>query len=339
MRSVNLIYQICKILRPGVIACLLTLAAGCAAVGQKNTASGPVNGKSWSLSLPGNTLLPMAWIPSGTFTMGSPEDEKGRKPDEVQHRVTLTKSYWIGKTEVTARQWKAVTGMSLHDKVTRLLHDETLYDFDGKKQRIRDFMHFDQGSIDKIMANENDELPMYFVSWNEAMDFCKKLTEQEQARGNLPAGYIYTLPTEAQWEYACRAGNTGPTYASLSTGNLDQDLGPIAWYVKNSAEGYTGKGFGHPEAGPRNAGTKLPNKLGTQDMLGNLWEWCYDWYGLYTANAVTNPRGPATGSYRVNRGGSFGSGPNDERSANRAQNPPNEASAYRGFRIVLSTVQ
>ena len=167
--------------------------------------------------------------------MSSPESEKGAQGDQSpQITVTLTKGYWLGNTEVTIGQWKAITGLGIRDKVLKMLHDETLYDFEGKKQRIRDFMGFDQNNPDKIMANEDDHLPMYFISWNEAMDFCRKLTEQEQAKGRLPAGYEYTLPTEAQWEYACRAETTGPTL--LNWVMLKASL--IAWMVSppNSRE-------------------------------------------------------------------------------------------------------
>ena len=202
---------------------------------KKKSHQHPTPGKSWNLKLPTNTALPMSWIPPGKFVMGSPETETGRKADESpQTNVTLTKGYWIGKTEVTVAQWKAVTGLSLREKVIKLLNDETLYDFEGKKMRIRDYMGFDKNDPDKVMANEDDQLPMYFVSWNEAMAFCRKLTEKERAAGRLPIGYEYTLPTEAQWEYACRAGS------STFTGNLDS----MAWYGKNSAMGYMGRALG-----------------------------------------------------------------------------------------------
>jgi formylglycine-generating enzyme required for sulfatase activity len=301
------------------------------AQGKRMSPIHPIPGKSWALKLSANTALPMSWIPPGKFVMGSPETETGHKADESpQTNVTLTKGYWIGKTEVTVAQWRAVTGLSLRDKVIKLLNDETLYDFEGKKMRIRDYMGFDKNDPDKVMANEDDQLPMYFVSWNEAMDFCRKLTEKEQEAGRLPAAYEYTLPTEAQWEFACRAGS------ATFTGNLDS----MAWYGKNSALGYTGRTLGkNPLAGPRDVGGKLPNKWGMHDMLGNLWEWCRDWYGPYRGGDVTDPLGPTTGIDRVNRGGSWGSGPNDERPANRAKNPPNEDSAWRGFRIALCPVQ
>jgi sulfatase modifying factor 1 len=301
-----------------------------------NTVKKPVAGKPWDLPLSPKEVIPMSWIPAGTFVMGSPASETGRKADESpQTTVTLTKGYWLGQTEVTVGQWKAVTGMNVRDKANKLLNDTTHYDFNGKKMLIRDFMSFNKNEPDKILANENDQLPMYFVSWNEAMAFCRKLTEQEQAANRLPAGYEYTLPTEAQWEYACRAGTTGSIYKQ----NENNGTSLVAWYGANSFEGYTGKGLGNPTAGPRNVGSKLANKWEMHDMLGNLWEWCRDWYGPYPGGKVTDPAGPQTGTYRVNRGGSFGSGINDERSANRAQNPPNEDSAYRGFRVALCAVK
>ena len=298
------------------------------------SAGPPVAGKPWDLPLNDRVTIPMNWIPAGTFVMGSPDDETGRKSDEgPQTTVTLTKGYWMGKTEVTIGQWKAVTGMNVRDKAIKLLSDTTVYAFPGgKKATIREFMGFGKDDIDKILSHESDETPMYFVNWYEAMQFCKELTEQERAAHRLPTGYEYTLPTEAQWEYACRAGTTGAVYG--------ESTDAIAWYGANSYKGYTGKGLGNPSAGPHDAGSKLANQWGMQDMLGNIWEWCYDWYdAAYSGGHVTDPTGPATGSYKVNRGGSFGSGVYDERSAARAQNPPNEASAWRGFRIGLCAVR
>ena len=292
---------------------------------------GPIAGKPWDVLLDGKARLPMCWIPSGSFTMGSPASEVGRKADESpQMLVFLTKGYWLGRTEVTIGQWKAVMGRNVRQQAVKLLTDSTLYDFNGKKSTIRAFMGFGPNDTDKILSHENDETPMYFVSWYEAMDFCKRLTKQERAAHRLPAGYEYTLPTEAQWEYACRGGNTGPTYAATDS---------VAWYGANSFKGYTGKGQGTPNAGPHNAGSKPGNKWGMQDMLGNLWEWCSDWYGPYPGGRVTDPIGPGTGGFKVNRGGSFGSGVYDERSAARAQNPPNEESAWRGFRVALAAVK
>lgn len=296
-------------------------------------------GKSWNVALPDDSTLSMVWISPGKFTMGSPGSEPGRKTDEdPQYEVTITRGYWLGKTEVTIGQWKAVMGESFREHVIRMLHDETIYDFGGQKQKLREYMHFDPNDVDKIIANENDELPMYFVSWHDAMAFCMKLTEQEKAKKRLPKGYEYSLPTEAQWEYACRAGTTTATYAGdmVIEDNKAAVLENICWYGGNSAGGYEGRKLGRSQAGPRNVAVKEPNAWGLYDMPGNIWEWCMDWYGPYTAEDKKDPAGIVSGPGKINRGGSWGSGPNSERSATRASNPPAEKSAYRGFRIALS---
>ena len=279
---------------------------------------------------------------SRTFTMGSLVTEPGRKTDEgPQTAVTLTKGFWLGKTEVTIGAWRAVTGIGIREQVIRMLNDDIVYDFGGQQKTLRDFMGFQRNDPEKIMANTTDSIPMYFVSWNDAVNYCQLLTKQERAAGRLPEGYEYNLPTEAQWEFACRAGTSGATFNGpmvLQVSNAAV-LENISWYGGNSTKNYTGKGLGNAFAGPRNAGEKLANAWGLHDMYGNLWEWCRDWYGPYTGGKCIDPTGPVTGTGRVNRGGSWGSGAADERSANRAKNPQPEKSAYRGFRIALCPVQ
>jgi formylglycine-generating enzyme required for sulfatase activity len=295
----------------------------------------PQQGHAWNLPSSSNAAIEMIWIPAGTFNMGSPVSDPMSNSDErPQTQVTLTKGFWLGKTIFTIGQWKSATGLDVRGQLIKVIHDDTLYDLGGKKQTVRDFMRFSpDADPGKYLANEDQDLPMYFVSWNDAMDLCRKLNERERAAGRLPAGYEYNLPTEAQFEYACRAGTTDATYAL--------PLDKIAWYSGNSFQDYTGKGFsvsGH-KGGPRTVGQKQPNAWGLYDMVGNIWQWCRDWYGPLPGGNQTDPAGPATGTARVNRGGSFGSGANSERSATRAKNPPAEASAYRGFRLGLCPVQ
>jgi formylglycine-generating enzyme required for sulfatase activity len=321
-------------------AIFLLSLAGFAFLASNGGASNPapVAGSPWALPLSTGGELKMAWIAPGNFMMGSPTTEFGRHDDEAQFHVTLTHGYWIGATEVTVAEWRDLMGTDLRQHLTDVINDNTLYDFPNGKASIRDFMGMSRDvDVGKYLANEADDLPMYFTSWNDAMAFCAKLTERERQAGRLPAGYKYTLPTEAQWEYAARAGTTGATFAgSLAAGSATSVLDPIAWYVADSTSGYAGKSLGPTVAGPRTVATKQPNPWGLYDMNGNLWEWCADWYGPYPTGDVTDPTGPTTGTYRVNRGGSWGSGPADERSANRAKNPQPEASAWRGFRLALS---
>jgi formylglycine-generating enzyme required for sulfatase activity len=328
----------------GAVVCFSLLMSGDALSGSGETPALPQSGLPWSLPLTNRPSLQMVWIPPGKFLMGSPASETGRKPDEgPQTEVTLTRGFWLGRTMVTIAQWKSVMNLDVRGQLSKMLHDDTLYDLGGKKQTVRDYMRFgrDDDPGDHI-GGEAGDLPMYFVSWNDAMEFCQKLTARERTAGSLPPGYEYTLPTEAEWEYACRAGTSNATYAGpmVVDGRSAPVLDNLAWYSANSPDGYTGKGFNVSgrTGGPHPVAQKQPNDWGLYDMYGELWQWCRDSYGPYPGGSVTDPIGPPTGTDCVNRGGSFGSGPRDERSANRAKNPPAEASAYRGFRLALCPV-
>lgn len=337
--------EIIRVATAGLIFGAVVLCDGYASHRAMDSTPSPLMGRTWSLSLSNNAILDMVWIPPGSFLMGSPATEPLRKADEgPQTRVTLTKGFWLGKTMVTIGQWKSLTGLDVRGQLGRMLHDDTLYDLGGKRQTVRNFMRFSRDADPgKYLANEDDNLPMYFVSWNDATEFCKNLNDRERAAGRLPDGYEYNLPTEAQWEYACRAGTTDATHAGplVAEGRRAPVLDNIAWYDANSPDVYSGKGFNVSgrTGGPHAVAQKQANAWGLYDMSGNLWEWCRDWYGAYPGGSLTDATGPATGTDRVNRGGSFGSGPRDERSANRAKNPPAEASAYRGFRLALCPVQ
>ena len=201
--------------------------------------------------------LNLVKIPAGVFVMGSPSSEVGRNADEVQHRVRISRDFFLGKYEVTQRQWELVMGTN------------------------------------PSRFNGGDR-PVELVSSDDAMAFCRNLNEKTV--GSRPSGYVFCLPTEAQWEYACRADtrsalNSGKALTTKDVGcpNLDA----LAWYGGNSG--------GETHA----VGLKPPNQAGLYDMHGNVWEWCSDWYGAYPSGSVTDPRGADAGRYRVFRGGSW----------------------------------
>jgi formylglycine-generating enzyme required for sulfatase activity len=160
--------------------------------------------------------------------------------------------------------------------------------------------------------------PVETVSWEDAVAFCKKLSELPEEKA---AGRVYRLPTEAEWEYACRAGST----TRFGFGDSDSQLGPYALFDENSAR------TTHPVGG------KTSNAWGLYDMHGNVWEWCADWKDDYSTSAVTDPAGPATGSHRVLRGGSWLFEAAFCRSADRYRSAPSNRDFYLGFRVALSS--
>jgi formylglycine-generating enzyme required for sulfatase activity len=153
------------------------------------------------------------------------------------------------------------------------------------------------------------------MNWDEAVEFCRKLSQKE--------GRKYRLPTEAEWEYACRAG----TKTAYSFGDDDTKLGDYGWFRANAHD--VGQKYGHIVA------HKKPNPWGLYDMHGNVWEWCSDWLGDYPTDAATDPNGPSTGENRVIRGGSVSFQGGDARSAERGGTKPDNESCSIGFRIVL----
>ena len=155
--------------------------------------------------------------------MGSPAAEPGHHADEApQTKVTLSKGFWLGTTPVTIGQWQAVMGQDVRGQLMRVIDDNTLYNLDGKWQTKRDYMHFSRERAAEYLAGESADLPMYFVTWDDAMEFSRRVTALERAKGRLPSGLEYDLPSEAQWEYAARAGTRTVTHVEL--------LDAIAWY-------------------------------------------------------------------------------------------------------------
>jgi formylglycine-generating enzyme required for sulfatase activity len=240
--------------------------------------------------------LVLAPIPPGTFTIGSGATDRGfRDTDSPPTRVTLARPFWLGRFEVTQREWERIMPSDPSD-------------FHGEMRPVDD------------------------VAWTDAMEFCRRLNDRERRAGRLPAGYAYSLPTEAEWEYACRAGSTGPR-----AGDLDE----MGWYVGNSGSWAHATGPAsrlEPEAwrmSTHPVGQKRPNAWGLYDMYGNVLEWCLDWYGPYTGASVTDPMGPATGSARVLRGGGWWTDPEVCTSFGRSKAPPGRHHNALGFRLAL----
>jgi formylglycine-generating enzyme required for sulfatase activity len=232
--------------------------------------------------------LKMALIPAGSFTMGSPADEAERRADEVQHEVTISKPFYMGVYEVTQKQF----------------YDLMVPDFDHESwQYARGPLHAGLALFYRERKHRGDwrggklrlQNPMECVTWDRAVEFCRKVTAQERKAGRLPAGYVYRLPTEAEWEYACRAGTRGPYNVKAESDK------PEALKSEDYLKSFANVGHGCPLT----VGERKPNAWGLHDMHGNVYEWCLDWYGPYPAGKATDPTGPAKGKKRVGRGGCF----------------------------------
>ncbi len=227
-------------------------------------------------------------IPAGSFVMGSPKTEPDRRADEIQHKATISKPFYMGVYEVTQKQYYDIMIPDFdHDSwqyARGPIHAGTALFYRSRKGRS----NYEGGKL-------NLQHPMECVPWYKAREFCRKVTERERKAGRLPKGYVYRLPTEAEWEYACRAGTTG-SY------NVEYD-GDKKDYLKNP--GYLKSFSNVGEGKPINVGRKKPNAWGLYDMHGNVYEWCLDWYGPCPAGEVKDPAGPAEGKQKVARGGCF----------------------------------
>jgi len=241
----------------------------------------PAPGRETAVTLPGGVQLQLAHIPSGSFMMGSPSSEQNCDSDEKpQHRVAISRGFWMGKYEVTQAQWKSVMGYN--------------------PSRFK-----------------GDNLPVEEVSWNDVQDFINKL--------NARTGKRFRLPTEAEWEYVCRAG----TDTAYSFGEQ------LSCSEANYGNGWSSECKGSNPGKTTSVGSYRPNGFGLFDMHGNVWEWCSDWYGkyYYKNSPSTDPTGPANGVYRVRRGGSWGNDARSCRSANRVGYYPSHRNLYLGFRL------
>jgi len=278
---------------------------------------------------PQNVFVEMIWIEPGIFIMGSPESEADRSNNETQHTITITNGFYIGKYEVTQKQYEAIMQNN-----PSAFQDKNVWD-------------------GKTSSKNKDRRPVEQVSWYDALVFCNKLSLRE---GLTPAYSIngktepsewgemtawdevqwnknangYRLPTEAEWEYACRAG-------SVTAYNLG-DTWDSGWGTvrETDSDGYglTIEFLYYLDGTTDEVGGKSPNRWGLYDMHGNVWEWCYDLYDDYSIDVKSNPTGVASGTKRVFRGGSWYYSQIGARSAFRGSAPPIVSSDSIGFRLV-----
>ncbi|MBT6496174.1 MAG: formylglycine-generating enzyme family protein [Planctomycetaceae bacterium] len=235
--------------------------------------------------------MKLVLIPAGEFLMGSPVGEEGRGRDEHLRRVRLTKAFYLHTTEVTQGQWESVMGT--------------------------------KPWIGEQYVKEGPDYAASYVSWNDAQEFCRRLSEMDERS--------YRLPTEAEWEYACRAGTT----TMYHFGDDPSQLAEYAWFGNYGARAQ--------EKYPHQVALRKPNAFGLYDMHGNQWEWCQDWYGdkLHGTSPATDPTGWPSGETRLLKGGSWFESEEHSRSASRSGFDPSHlfhSVMYNsGFRVVHST--
>ena len=289
--------------------------------------------KERAVGLGGGVKMSLVLIPAGTFTMGSTEadikalvakwPELSFADEKPAHKVTISKAFWMGKYEVAVGQFRRFV-------------EATGYKTDAEKGtgfRESKVNIAEDASWRKPHFKQTDEHPVVCVSWNDAHAFVGWLNATDKAK---PTGSSYRLPTEAEWEYACRAGTT-----TLYQWGDDPDKGK-GWC--NAADLTAKKSFpvltvfnwddGYLYTAP--VGSFKANAFGLHDMHGNVWEWCQDRYESYKEGDQTDPGGPAGGVHRVLRGGSWYYIPRNLRSAARGGTPPQGRSGSSGFRLVLA---
>lgn len=237
--------------------------------------------------------MKLVMIPPGTFRMGSLAAEKGHFENERQVEVVLSQPFFLGQFPVTQDQWREVMSR--------------------EPWKDRDF------------APPEAEAPATYLSWDEAVQFCRLLTEEDHAKGRLPDDWRYALPTEAQWEFACRSGAESRYYF----GDEEAELHEFAWFEENAWDA----GDGHPMP----VGGKRPNAFGLYDMAGNVWEWCRDWY-LPGLPGGTDPEVTEATDLRATRGGSWGQPAVMCRSAYRMGQDPQTQNSSQGFRVAAVPV-
>ena len=286
----------------------LTKSSALAARGRKQIAELIRAKESGSLATRPSDAIPLVMtnsigmelrlIKAGSFQMGSTKsadqlatlfeaEAEDFKDEFPRHLVRISQDFRLGVTEVTQSEWQSVMNTQ---------------PWSGEKN-----------------VKEGTDYPATYVSWDDAVEFCRKLSAKE--------GVTYRLPTEAEWEYACRAGSE----SMYSFGDSPELLEEYAWFDENARD--IDEKFAH------RVRQKRPNAWGLHDMHGNVWEWCSDWYDCYQSSPQVDPGGPASGSFRVGRGGSWDYYAWICRSANRVRGTPDYRFSYLGFRVLRSSIQ
>lgn len=295
-------------------------------------------GERWFMGMAGQGIcpqqalnIPVAYVlvPAGSFSMGSPESERGRQhyPNETRHTVTLTRSFYISPTEIAFQQYRATWEHAGAFGYIDLGPGYTNLELDPYGLRpVAGVSWYDAVKWLNLRSEMTGRTPVYYSS--------PVSSSLSVVRTGMPDVYVdgsadgFRLPTEAEWEYACRAGTTtafytGPiTYTASSP--VDPNLNVAGWYGGNSG------------GGAKAVAGKQPNAWGLHDTHGNVWEWCWDWEATFTASPRTDPTGPAEGTMRVLRGGGFWGGAGYCRSASRYSLYPDLASIELGFRAVTT---
>lgn len=270
--------------------------------------------------------LEMVLIPSGDFVMG---DNRGGGDEVPVHNVTITKPFYLGKYEVTVEQFRHFikeTGYTTDAEKGTGFQGAFGWDLDTK-----DFKVNEKYSWRNTGFSQSDAHPVVNVSWTDAMEFCKWLSRKD--------GKTYRLPTEAEWEYACRAGTTTSYYHGNEPEGLEKiaNVADAAFEAKfPGVKGLIQANDGYEYTSP--VGSFPPNRFGLSDMHGNAWEWCADWYGVdyYSKSPTRDPPGPDTSEERAYRGGGWFNCARGTRSASRSTGTPGHRSLVLGFRVSVA---
>ena len=312
-----------------VASITVVMAVGCGTQppsGQQNVGDALDLPAQRTIDLGDGLKLELVLIPAGSFIMG---DNDGLDDEKPSHAVTISKPFYLGRCEVTVEQFRKFVDATGY--VTDAEKGTGFQGAFGWDRETMDFKMNEEYSWQNTGFAQSDNHPVLNVSWNDAMEFCRWLSTKE--------GKAFRLPTEAEWEYACRAGTT-TRYCHGNAPEGAEKVGNVADAAFEvqfpELKGVIKASDGHAYTSP--AGSFLPNPFGLCDMHGNVWEWCADWYDTeyYAKSPANDPGGPATGQERVYRGGGWFNCARGCRSASRSASQPENRNLTLGFRVSMA---